>query len=249
MHSWNRRIPISVPARRCSSASAVSSAIATDARPVATSASLRLRIEAPREVTGEGFRGTATLGGPELWVTGSQDRPVDVTIFTVRTDTHRDLDDPISCAISPIERISSRSIPGQIKVSGAYVNSFHARRTAEQAGFSDGLMFDREGHLAEASAANVFLIERGRLITPRLKPDVFPGITRAVILELVRGLGIEVEELEIDRMRLAAVQGAFVCSTLMEIRGLDRLGERKLPTVELAQFRSVVREFRALTHS
>lgn len=195
------------------------------------------------------IRPIAFRGGPELWVTGSQDRPVDVTIFTVRTDTHRDLDDPISCAISPIERISSRSIPGQIKVSGAYVNSFHARRTAEQAGFSDGLMFDREGHLAEASAANVFLIERGRLITPRLKPDVFPGITRAVILELVRGLGIEVEELEIDRMRLAAVQGAFVCSTLMEIRGLDRLGERKLPTVELAQFRSVVREFRALTHS
>lgn len=195
------------------------------------------------------IRPIAFRGGPELWVTGSQGRPVDVTIFTVRTETHRDLDDQISCGISPVERISSRSIPGQIKVSGAYVNSFHARRTAEQAGFSDGLMFDRDGHLAEASAANVFLIERERLLTPRLKPDVFPGITRAVILELARGLGIEVEEVEIDRARLAVAEGAFLCSTLMEIRGLGRLDDRHLPTVELAPFESVVRAFRALSHT
>lgn len=195
------------------------------------------------------IRPIAFRGGPELWVTGSEGRPVDVTIFTVRTENHRDLDAPISCAISPIERISSRSIPGQIKVSGAYVNSFHARRTAEQAGFSDGLMFDRDGHLAEASAANVFLVERGRLITPRLKPDVFPGITRAVLLDLARGLGLDVEELDIDRARLMGAEGAFVCSTLMEIRALSRLEHRELSTVELAPFKSVVRAFRALTRT
>ena len=97
-------------------------------------------------------------GAPELWVTGSEGRPVDVSIFTVRTESHRDIDASISCELSEIERISSRSIPGQIKVSGAYVNSFFARKTAEKSGFDDGLMFDREGHLTEASAANVFLI-------------------------------------------------------------------------------------------
>src|SRR4029077_1618889 len=132
----------------------------------------------------------AFRGGPELWVTGSEGRPVDVSIFTVRTETHRDLDNPIRSEISQIERISSRSIPGQIKVSGAYVNSFFARRTAERSGFDDGLMFDREGHLTEASAANVFLIAGDRLITPRLKPDVFPGITRRVFLELAREKGV-----------------------------------------------------------
>src|SRR3954451_16330683 len=64
------------------------------------------------------IRPIAFRGGPELWVTGSEGRPVDVTIFTVRTNSHRDLNDSISCEISPVERISSRSIPGQIKVSG-----------------------------------------------------------------------------------------------------------------------------------
>jgi branched-chain amino acid aminotransferase len=194
------------------------------------------------------IRPIAFRGGPELWVTGSEGRPVDVTIFTVRTNSHRDLNDSISCEISPVERISSRSIPGQIKVSGAYVNSFFARRTAERSGFDDGLMFDREGHLTEASAANVFLIAGDRLITPRLKPDVFPGITRRVFLELAREKGIETREAEIRREDLAELDGAFVCSTLMEIRAVSRIGPHALPTVDSPVYKTLVNAFRVVTH-
>lgn len=193
-------------------------------------------------------RPIAFRGGPELWVTGSEGRPVDVAIFTVRTETHRDMDSPIRCEISEVERISSRSIPGQIKVSGAYVNSFHARRTAEKSGFDDGIMFDREGHLTEASAANVFLITGGRLLTPRLKPDVFPGITRKVILEIARANGIEACEAELRREDLRAIDGAFLCSTLMEMRAISRLGELALPSSELPVYQSLVSAFRSVTH-
>jgi branched-chain amino acid aminotransferase len=194
------------------------------------------------------IRPIAFRGAPELWVTGSEGRPVDVTIFTVRTEQHRDLDQPIRCELSPIERISSRSIPAQIKVSGAYVNSFFARKTAENSGFDDGLMFDRGGHLTEASAANVFLIDGGRLITPRLKPDVFPGITRLVVLELAQQSGIETHEAELRRADLAGIDGAFVCSTLMEIRAVSLLGDRPLRTMELDAYRNLVSAFRKMTH-
>jgi branched-chain amino acid aminotransferase len=201
------------------------------------------------EPTGTQYiRPIAFRGAPELWVTGSEGRPVDVSIFTVRTEASRDIDQPITCELSPIERISSRSIPGQIKVSGAYVNSFHARKTAEKSGFDDGLMFDRDGHLTEASAANVFLVVGERLITPRLKPDVFPGITRQVVLELAASAGIETQQADLRQEDLAAVDGAFVCSTLMEIRAVSALGERKLPTVELPVYKSLVSAFRNLTH-
>ena len=176
------------------------------------------------------IRPIAFRGAPESWVTGSEGRPVDISIFTVRIEKHRDLDDPISCELSPVERISSRCIPRQIKVSGAYVNSFFARKTAEKSGADDGLMFDREGHLTEASAANVFLIAADRLITPRLKPDVFPGITRQVVLEIARDQGMDTREAELRREDFAGIDGAFVCATLMEIRAISKLGERPLPT-------------------
>jgi branched-chain amino acid aminotransferase len=182
---------------------------------------------------------------PELWVTGSEGRPVDVSIFTVRTK--RDLDNLITCQISPVERISSRSIPGQTKVSGAYVNSFHARRTAELAGFDDGLMIDREGRLTEGSAANVFVMLGHELLTPPLNPDVFPGITREVLIEIAKECGIDVRECNLTPQELSDIDGAFLCSTLMEVRGVSRLDERALATVEHPAYREIVQAFRKYT--
>jgi len=193
-------------------------------------------------------RPIAFRGSPELWVTGSAGSTVDVSIFTVRTEGQRDIDEPITCEISSIERISSRSIPAQVKVSGAYVNSFFARMTAERSGFNDGIMFDREGRLAEASAANVFLIVGETLRTPPLNPDVFPGITRQVLLQIAGAQGIEVSEADIKQGDLAAIDGAFLCSTLMEIRAISRLGARPLPTIELPIYKTLVSAFRNITH-
>jgi branched-chain amino acid aminotransferase len=195
------------------------------------------------------IRPIAYRGGPELWVTGAEGRPVDVSIFTVKTDLVRDLDKAMSCHISPVERISSRSIPKQTKVSGAYVNSLYARRTAELQGFDDGLMFDREGRLAEASAANVFLLRDDSLLTPPLNPDVFPGITRKVIFELAASAGIGIQEQNIAPIDLERADGVLLCSTLMEIRALDRIGDHLFNTLELPAFKRILTDFRRLTHS
>jgi branched-chain amino acid aminotransferase len=192
------------------------------------------------------IRPIAFRGGPELWVTGSIDRPVDVCIFTVRVD--RDCDSLMTCHISPVERISSRAIPGHTKVSGAYVNSFNARRRAELAGFDDGIMLDREGRVAEASAANFFAIRGDTLVTPPVNADVFPGVTRQVILELAKGLRIDCVEANLRASDLHELDGAFLCSTLMEIRGIAKLGERPLKTSDSSLYRRLITAFREVTH-
>jgi branched-chain amino acid aminotransferase len=120
--------------------------------------------------------------------------------------------------------------------------------TAEAAGFDDAIMFDREGWLAEASAANVFAILGGSLVTPPLNPDVFPGITRQTVLDLARAEGIEVAEWNIERASLSKIDGAFLTSTLMEIRGISHLDDRALQTTELPVFKAVVSAFRRATH-
>lgn len=191
-------------------------------------------------------RPIAYRGAPELWVTGSEGKPVDVSIFTVKVK--RDIDALLTCQISPVERVSSRAIPQQTKVSGAYVNSFYARKTAELAGFQDGLMLDREGRIAEASAANFFAIEGGRLLTPTLHADIFPGVTRQVVLELAQRQGIDCEEVDLRREDLQRMDGAFLCSTLMEVRGLSRLDEVALATEQNDIYRTIVEAFRQVTH-
>ena len=191
-------------------------------------------------------RPIAFRGAPELWVTGSEGKPVDVSIFTVKVG--RDADPPMTCQLSPVERVSSRAIPQQTKVSGAYVNSFHARRTAELAGFQDGLMLDREGRVTEASAANFFAIAGELLLTPPLNADIFPGVTRQVVLELAKNLGIEYRQTDLRPVDLERIDAAFLCSTLMEIRGLSRLGSVSLATHENATYRAIVAAFRRMTH-
>ena len=67
-------------------------------------------------------------------------------------------------------------------------------------------------------------------------------------MELARDKGMDVCEAELQRQDLAGIDGAFLCSTLMEIRGVSRLGERQLPTLELPVYKSLVSAFRTLTH-
>lgn len=188
------------------------------------------------------IRPIAYRRAPDLWLTGSERQPVDVSIFTVKVD--RQIDMRMSCHISTVERISSRAIPRQIKVSGAYVNSYNVRRTAELAGFNDGIMLDTEGRLAEASAANVFVLVGDQLITPPLNPDVFPGITRQVVLEIATGAGIEVSQADLLPSDLGRVTGAFLCSTLMEIRPISLLDATPLDTQQHPVYRYILQSFR-----
>lgn len=73
---------------------------------------------------------------PGIWIPRGPGDTADVSIFTVPVG--RDSNDTLTCHISPIERISSLAIPAQTKVSGAYANSFTARKAAERAGNLDG---------------------------------------------------------------------------------------------------------------
>jgi branched-chain amino acid aminotransferase len=182
---------------------------------------------------------------PAVWIPKGTGDTADVSIFAVPVG--RDSDGTLTCHISPVERISHRAVPGQIKVTGAYANSFYARKTAERAGYGDGIMLDRDGFLTEASSSNFFIIQGDRLLTPALRPDVFPGITRQVILELARELGLNAQEAELRPADVANIDGAFLCATLMEIRALTQLDERPLATTESAVFKSVVSAFRACT--
>ncbi len=90
-------------------------------------------------------------------------------------------------------------------------------------------MLDNDGHLACASAANIFVWENGRLLTPSADCGILPGIVRAAILELAPNLGIETLEDRIAASRLSRIAGAFVTNSLIGVVPLTRIGDRALP--------------------
>src|SRR5271167_2647117 len=102
------------------------------------------------------IRPIAYRGAPELLLVTSQHVPVNVCIFGI--EVPRDVDAPISCEISSIERVSSRAIPVAWKISGTYANSFLAQVCANRNGFDTALFLDRRGYISEAATSNVLFI-------------------------------------------------------------------------------------------
>ncbi|WAM49210.1 branched-chain amino acid transaminase [Vreelandella venusta] len=114
------------------------------------------------------------------------------------------------------------------KTSGHYVNSMLALNTAVKAGFDETIMLDPEGYVAEASAANVFLLRDGVLHTPEVT-SCLQGITRDSVIQLAREeLGIEVRERRITRDELYTADEAFLTGTAAEILPLRELDGRRI---------------------
>jgi branched-chain amino acid aminotransferase len=105
-----------------------------------------------------------------------------------------------------------------------------ALNTAIKAGFDETIMLDPEGYVAEASAANVFLLRDGVLHTPEVT-SCLQGITRDSVIQLAQKvLGIEVRERRITRDELYTADEAFLTGTAAEILPLRELDGRHIGT-------------------
>jgi len=182
--------------------------------------------------------------GPQLNFNDAM--PVDVTILGVRTV--RDINQPLTCHISQFERVSGRAIPIMWKICGAYVNSYLTRRAAEANGFNDAIMLDQEGRITEATAANLFLLQKDTVVTPALTPNIFPGITRSTLLEVAQSLGIEVVERDIWPQEFENFDGAFLAATMMELKPLASIHPHQYDSLNHPVFRRFLREFQEITH-
>jgi branched-chain amino acid aminotransferase len=182
--------------------------------------------------------------GPHL--NFSDHMPVDVTILGVTIA--RDVNQPFTCHISTFERVSGRAIPIAWKICGTYVNSYLARRAAQADGFNDAILLDQEGRITEATAANLFLLQQDTVITPALTPNIFPGITRATLLEVAQSLGVEVVERDIRPEELGNYDGAFLAATMMELKPLVTIHPYRYDSSNHPLFRRFLQEFQQITH-
>ena len=197
------------------------------------------------ERTTQYVRPIAFRGAPEILLVPSRRLPVTVCVFAVQAE--RDVDAPVSCMLSSVQRLSSRAIPVAWKVCGAYANSFLAQTEAIERGYDTALLLDGHGNLSEAAVSNIFLVSEARLITPALAADVFPGLTRSLLIALARDDGIVVEERAVRPRELERCDAAFLCSTLLELRPLARIGKRELASGAHPIVQTLITRFRDLT--
>lgn len=133
----------------------------------------------------------------------------------------------VRACVSSWRRIDDNIIPSRAKAAGAYINSALAKTEALLNGYDEAIVLGNDGQVSEASAANLFIVRGGRLITPPLTSDILEGITRQVVAQLAKErLGLHVEERAIDRTELYIADEAFFCGTGAEVKPIISIDHR-----------------------
>jgi branched-chain amino acid aminotransferase len=122
----------------------------------------------------------------------------------------------VAVSVVGVERNRRQALNPRIK-SNNLLNNALAMQEALAHGAFEAVMRNHDGHLAECSQSNLFVVHGGRVITPPVSEGLLPGITRAFVLELCGSLGVPCAEEVLDDDDLAGADEAFLTSTTREI--------------------------------
>jgi branched-chain amino acid aminotransferase len=154
-----------------------------------------------------------------------------VSIVAIPFGKYIENDSGAHVKISAWRRIDDNMIPARGKVSGAYVNTALAKTDAQRGGFDDAIFLDQNGHVSEASAANIFVVRNGAVVTPPVTDNILEGITRRTLIELLRDEGrMPVVERSIDRTELSLAEEVFLAGTGVQIVSVTRIDHRPVGT-------------------
>jgi len=152
----------------------------------------------------------------------------DFTVFTVPFGNYIDIDKGVRLMTSSWRRNADDALPARGKIVGGYVNMAFQKSEAELNGFDEALVLTPDGHASEASAANMFVVRDGILLTPPVSDDILEGVTRRAVLELAEVLGIPVEVRSIDRSEIYVADEMFLCGTGVQLSPVIELDHRPI---------------------
>jgi branched-chain amino acid aminotransferase len=154
----------------------------------------------------------------------------ELSVFTVPMGNYVELTGLKVC-VSSWRRTADNAIPARAKCTGSYVNTALAVDQAQRAGYDDAIFLTQDGQVSEASAANIFLVRKGQLVTPPVTADILEGITRDAVMELAeKELGMPVLEREVGRTELYAADEVFLSGTGFQIAPVTEVDDRPVGT-------------------
>ena len=109
-----------------------------------------------------------------------------------------------------------------------YLNNILAKIEGIQAGCLESLMLNHKGEIAECSGDNIFLVKRGILRTPPMDAGILEGITRNVVIELAKKVGISVEEMALTRHDVFIADECFLTGTAAEVIPVTKCDARPI---------------------
>jgi len=109
-----------------------------------------------------------------------------------------------------------------------YLNNVLGALELRDAGVDEGLFLTTSGYVCECTADNFFFIKGRRVMTPSVSLGALPGITRAVVMRIAAGMGLEVEEGFYTLYEVYNADEAFLTGTAAEVGPVVELDRRPI---------------------
>ena len=181
-----------------------------------------IRANEVREGTARIYLVYNTIG---FWRSGEPLPEVDLILYTAGLPPYRE---PARLALRPNGRFAASPICS-VKTTAWLNNVWHVGE-ALKAGFDEVVLLNERGEVAECTAANVFAVVGGRVLTPPLTSGCLEGVTRGILMEIAPRLGIPMGEQTLTPADLRRTEEMFISSTNRNLIGVGSLEDHTFAT-------------------
>jgi branched-chain amino acid aminotransferase len=130
--------------------------------------------------------------------------------------------------ISSWQRHDPNAMPPAAKCTGMYVNSSMAKVEAIKGGYDEAILLSPQGYVSECTGENLFVVKRGRIITPPVSAGALEGITQDCVRTIASDLDIEYVEANLLRSDLYTADEAFLSGTAAEVVPIRSVDDREI---------------------
>ena len=174
--------------------------------------------------------------GSEMMAISAQKNKIHVAIATWEWGSYFDpklKQNGIKLDISSWRRPSPDSIPWDTKAAGLYMICTLSKHEAERKGYTDSLMLDHEGNIAESTGANIFFKSKDNSLHTPIPDSFLDGITRREVIKIAKNKGINVIERKIKPDEMKNFLGCFLTGTAAEVTPVSQIGDYKFTVCKM----------------
>lgn len=104
-----------------------------------------------------------------------------------------------------------------------YLTNYLQKKEAIRRGAHDVLILNTDDYIAECAVSNIFIVEKGVVITPSLLANILPGVTRKIVMEFCKENGIHISEELFSLERVLRADEIFLTNSLIEIMPVSHI--------------------------
>ena len=168
----------------------------------------------------DGYVRPVVWRGSEMMAISAQKNKIHVAVAAWEWGSYFDpklILNGIKLNISSWRRPHPNSVPWDTKAAGLYMICTLSKHEAESKGYTDSLMLDHEGNIAEATGANIFFKDNSGVLHTPIPDSFLDGITRRCVIKIAQSKGIKIIERKIKPEEMSSFVGCFLTGTAAEI--------------------------------